>query len=92
MRATLCAGAVHTLPVLHSALGSVSSISPDTETEKKGPRARGRAAGLLVDFLLCPKQEERWWGWIPSHHGGLPDLPSGLLHPRKCPCVVVVTS
>ena len=30
-------------------------------------------------------------GLDSPYHGGLPDLPSGLLHPRKCPCVVVVT-
>ena len=65
----------------------------DKETEKE----RSQSPGVMqlhcwCTFLLCPKQKEQRWRWIPPHHGGLPDLPSGLLHPRKCPCVIMVTS
>ena len=76
---------------LTSGLGSVGSIS-QIKKQKKRSQSPSHAAGLLVGFSALPQAEGMAVGWIPPHHGGLPDLPSGLLHPRKCPCVVVVTS
>ena len=52
MRATLCAGAVHTLPVLHSALGSVGSISQIQKLRRKGPRAR-ESCSWTAGGLFC---------------------------------------
>lgn len=88
----LCAGSVHTIPVLiTSVLGSISSIF---QIKKQGKVSQpvSRAARLLVDLsgatispggLLVPKQKGQQRAW--TFHGGLPALPSGLFHPRKCP-------
>lgn len=88
----LCAGSVHTIPVLiTSVLGSISSIF---QIKKQGKVSQpvSCAARLLVDLsgatispggLLVPKQKGQQRAW--TFHGGLPALPSGLFHPRKCP-------
>ena len=88
----LCAGSVHTIPVLiTSTLGSISSIF---QIKKQGKVSQPvpLAARLLVDLsgatispggLLVPKQKGQQRVW--TFNRGPPTLSPGLFHPRKCP-------